>query len=145
MKVISATLFLAIIHHGVVWAQDEDCGPYPTGLNRLFGDATKKFEACVDRRNEDQRNIVEKMKKDMQGMLENSESACKTAIRKLSSRPSTLSFNFVPKYEILNGLNASGFDYTDGGYSLKLSGSDVNGRFRVVCYLDKNYRVTDIR
>lgn len=146
MKIVTATVFVALISNGlIVWAQPEDCGAYPTGLSALFGDAKEKFEACNRRRNEAQRNSVEKTQKEGQTQLDNSREACMNAVRKLSSQPSTLSFDYAPRYEIANGLNASGLDFTDGGYSVKLSGSDVNGRFRVMCYMDKSFRVTHVK
>ena len=146
MKIMTMALISALIlSGGIAWAQLEDCGEYPTGLKSLFGDAKEKFEACNRRRNEEQRNNVEKMQKEGQDKLDKSREACINAVRKLSSQPSTLSFEYAPRYEISNGLNASGFYSTDGGYSIKLSGSDVNGRFGVVCYMDKNYRVTNVR
>lgn len=139
-------IFVALSLIGsAVWSQSEDCGAAPSGLKGLFGDAKEKFEACNNRRNEKQRSNVDALQREGQTKLDNSQESCKNAVRKMSVQPSTLSFDYVPRYEILNGLKASGFSHTDGGYSINLSGSDVNGRFKVVCYMDENYRVTNVR
>lgn len=145
MKKAIAAALVTIISSGCdVLAQSEGCGAAPTGLKALFGDANEKFESCLRRQNEEQRISVEKMQKKGQDEIDSSREACKNAVRKLSSQPSTLSFDYGKRYEIINGLNASGLNLTDGGYSIKLSGSDVNGQFRVTCFMDKNFRVTNI-
>ena len=113
--------------------------------DKWMADAKAKFEACNNRRNEATKRNVEKMQKEGQAEIDKSHEVCKNAIRKLSSQPTTLSFDYPPRYEIINGLNASGMFSTDGGRSLVVSGSDINGKFRVACYMDMNFRVTHVR
>jgi hypothetical protein len=93
----------------------------------------------VDRRNSDRHQ------KQMEGIVYSTREACRLAVRRLSSQPSTLAFDYGKKYDIMYGLNGSGVDITDGGYSVDLSGSSVEGKFRVKCYMDERFKVTNVR
>lgn len=130
---------------GTVLAQEQDCGQRPTGLKSLFGNATERYEDCLRRREEAQRKSIERLEQEGQEKLDRSEASCKNAVRGMSRQPSTLSFDRVPRYQLWRGLKLSGLNITEGGYSIELIGSDANGSFVVTCYMDKNYRVTNVR
>jgi hypothetical protein len=61
--------------------------------------------------------------------------SCKQAVRKLSSAPTTLTWDH----------SIDGPSPTDGGYFVRISGNDVSGRFSATCYMDTNYSVTHVR
>ena len=127
-----------------VYAQQEDCGTYPTGLKALFGDAKDKFEACNARRNEAQRQSAEAYFNGQKDIVNRTQESCSNAVRRMSTQPSTLAFDLV-RYERCCGLNSANVDITDGGYSVKLTGSDISGRFRVMCYMDKRFTITNVK
>jgi len=49
--------------------------------------------------------------------------SCQNAIRKISSNPSTLSFDYNRNWRMI-----------DGGYSVIVTGSDIRGQFSFTCY-----------
>ena len=140
--IILATLLLSITNSAT--AETEDCGPAPSGLRALFGEAKEKFEACNRRRNEAYQRRSEDYHTRQQDTINRVRESCMSAVRRLSTTPSTLSFTPVA-YQKCCGLNSADVSITEGGYSATLSGSDANGLFRVTCYTDKRFSVTNMR
>lgn len=134
------------------WEQSENCGPAverPGKLESLFSKdkvaAFEKSEACTQRnRDRDERNIARNTKM-LEGIVYNTRESCKQAVRKLAAAPSTLSFDYGKPFSYTGGLNASGVDTTDGGYSVNISGTAVGGAFAVKCYMDERFNITSIR
>jgi hypothetical protein len=127
----------------------ENCGPQPPQAG-LFGSifnsaenrALDNYNVC--RQRNDRRAYLEN-KAEMQAIVDSTRESCKNAIRKMSSNPSTLSFDYGNAFDYLHGLNGSGVTTTDGGYSVKVSGSDVGGPFYVQCYMTKSFTITNVR
>lgn len=127
----------------------ENCGIQPEApglLGSIFNGSQKKsvdnYYLCLER---NKRRDYLKGKGELQDVVDNTRKSCQNAIRRLSSDPSTLSFVRGKDFDYLSGLNGSGIFTTDGGYSVKLSGSDVRGQFYVTCYMDKSFNITNVR
>lgn len=142
---IIALAIVSIVAGNEAKAQNSNCGDYPTGFKALFGDAKERFLACKQRERDEERAKIEAIRIETQTKIDRGRESCMNAIRRLSSRPETLSFDYVQQYTFLSGTKASGFEQTDGGYSARVTGSDISGHFNVVCYMDKNYRITGIK
>lgn len=127
----------------------ENCGPQPEEpslLGSVFN-STKKtavdnYALCLER---NKRRDYLNGKIELQNIVNHTRGSCQNAIRKLSSNPSTLSFNDGGDFDYLSGLNGSGVNTTDGGYSVKISGSDIRGSFNVTCYMNKSFSITNVR
>jgi hypothetical protein len=127
----------------------ENCGaqpPRPGAISSFFSSSEKQAEtnyyACLER-NKRRDYFVEKGK--MQTIVYKVRESCQNAIRKISQNPSTLSFDSGQDFSFSNGLNGSGINTTDGGFSVNLQGSDIRGSFNVTCYMDKFYNITNVR
>lgn len=127
----------------------ENCGPQPEApglLGSIFNGSQKKavdnYYLCLER---NKRRDYLKGKAELQVIVDRTRESCQNRIRRLSSNPSTLSFDYGKDFDYLSGLNGSGVDTTDGGYSVKVSGSDVSGKFYVTCYMDKSFNITNVR
>ncbi len=127
----------------------ENCGPQPEApglLGSIFNGSQKKavdnYYLCLER---NKRRDYLKGKGESQAIVDRTRESCQNSIRRLSSNPSTLSFNYGKEFDYLSGLNGSGVDTTDGGYSVKVSGSDIRGQFYVTCYMDKSFNITNVR
>lgn len=127
----------------------ENCAPQPESpsvLGSIFNSSQKKavdnYYACLER---NKRRDYLKGKSEMQAIVDRTRDSCQNAIRRLSSAPWTLSFEYGKDFEFIYGLNGSGVDTTDSGYSIKVSGSDVRGPFHVMCYMDKSFGITNLK
>ena len=128
----------------------ENCGAQPAKpsvLGSIVNAAAHKraeesYSACLER---NQRRDYLKGKSEGQAIVDRARDSCQNSVRRLSAAPSTLSFENGKDFEFIYGFNGSGIDRTEGGYSVKLSGSDVQGPFHVTCYLDKSFRVTNVK
>lgn len=118
----------------------------PSMLGSIIGNSQKKaldnYYACLER-NKRRDYLGEKSK--MQSIVDQAKDSCHNEIRKQSSAPATLSFDNQKNFEFITGLNGSGIDTTDGGYSIKVSGSDIRGSFHVMCYMNKSFRITNVK
>lgn len=131
---------------------EENCGEPmspPNWVDSTFNKdraaAAYRFQACFQRNEALKRRNFDRLQKQMEGIVYSTREACKQAVRRLSSQPSTLSFDNGKNFEFIYGLNGSGVDSTDGGYSVDLSGSSAGGRFRAKCYMDERFNVTNVR
>lgn len=127
----------------------ENCGVQPTEpgfIGSLYNSSEKtaltNFYAC---RSRNERRLTLRSNGEMQNIVDRTTTSCQNAVRKLSSNPSTLSFDLAKFFSWKDGLNGSGVDITDGGYSVRISGSDISGRFSLTCYMEKTYNVTNVR
>lgn len=127
----------------------ENCGPQPpepdligSMYNSPRKEALNNFYACRSR-NEQRQTL--KSNADMEDIVDRTTTSCQNAVRRMSSNPPTLSFDSVKPFSWMQGLNGSGVDTTDGGYSIRISGSDIRGKFSVTCYMNKSYNVTDVK
>lgn len=130
----------------------EDCGPshdapalYDRFINKPKVAAYEKSEQCLERnRGREERNI-QRQTAELEGIVSRSHESCRQAIRRLAPQPATLSFDYAKPFSYMSGLNGSGVDTTDGGYSVEVSGSDIQGRFSVKCYMNKQFNVNSVR
>ena len=127
----------------------ENCGhqpPEPGLLGSMYNspqkNAINNFYAC---RSRNERRQTLKSTSDMQDIVSRATASCQNSVRRMSSNPPTLSFDSVKSFSWMGGLNGSGVDTTDGGYSIGVSGSDIRGRFSVTCYMNKSYNVTNVK
>jgi hypothetical protein len=127
----------------------ENCGvqpPEPGLIESMYNSPAKAaladYYSCF-KRNEKREFL--RGKGELQTIVDRTTSNCQSAIRRLSPNASTLAFDYGKDFDYLAGLKGSGVDITDGGYSIKVSGSDVSGRFRVTCYTDKSFNITNVR
>lgn len=131
---------------------EENCGAVPNTpqwYHRLLSnknvEAYESHERCLDRNREIQKRNVERQMEDLKNIVFQSHESCRQAIRKIAPRPETLSFDYAKPFSYSSGLNGSAVDMTDGGYSVLVAGTDIQGRFKVKCYMDKHFRVTTTR
>ena len=130
----------------------EDCGSppdYPAWYDRAVNKskvvAHEKYQQCLGRNRDRERRNIERQTAELQAIVFRSPESCRQAIRRIAPQPSTLSFDYAKPFSYLSGLNGSGVDRTDGGYSVEVSGSDFQGQFSVKCYMDKRFNVTGVR
>ena len=131
---------------------EENCGApvespawYERVVNKQKVNAYAKFEQCLDRNRERQKRNIERQTAELEGIVSRTHENCKQAIRRAAPQPATLSFEYAKPFSYTSGLNGSGVETTDGGYSVQVTGSDIQGRFVVKCYLDKQFNVTALR
>ena len=150
--VVVAPSPLDIAAQGEKMEDEENCGPHieelvtvESRLNPSRPVATKNYQECslrnFDRRNRNGKRETALMEK----LVFRTRDVCTQVIRRTSQAPSTLSIDYGKPYSWMSGLNGSGVDITEGGYSVNVTGSSAIGRFSVTCYMDKNYVVTHVR
>ena len=130
----------------------EDCGSppdYPAWYDRAVNKskvvAHEKYQQCLGRNRDRERRNIERQTAELEAIVFRSHESCRQAIRRVAPQPATLSFDYAKPFSYLSGLNGSGVDRTDGGYSVEVSGSDFQGQFSVKCYMDKRFNVTGVR
>ena len=111
------------------WEPPEACGPWvaePGWFDSIFSKekvaAAAKYQACEQRERDREKRNLERHTAEMEGIVNSTRESCKRAIRKLSSSPSTLSFDSSAPFSFMHGLNGAGVNITDGGYSVKVAG-----------------------
>jgi hypothetical protein len=129
--------------------QKENCGsqpPAPGLIGSLYNSPEKRavdeYYSCGERNS---RRDYLKSTQEMQAIVTQASTSCQNAIRKLSANPSTLSFDSINSFDWIHGLNGSNVNFTDGGYSSRISGSSIGGRFVRTCYMDNGYKVGNVR
>lgn len=116
----------------------QNCGsppPEPNAFDKLINNAKMKASENYDmcqRANARRKQLMAGQEYAQQEVA--IENSCQNAVRKMSSNPSTLAFDYKRNWKI-----------TDGGYSVIVTGSDIRGQFSVTCYMDKYYNITNVR
>ena len=134
------------------WEPPEDCGRpvvQTTWFDSIFNKEKvaeeAKMKACLQRARDREERNMQRHLAEMNNIVNGTRDSCMRAIKKLSSAPSTLAFDYAKPFSFMQGLNGAGVNITEGGYSVKVSGSSVNGLFSVTCYTDNNFAVTNVK
>lgn len=143
-----AFAFILLNSSPVAIAAEEDCLalPMPNGFERFFNTQKKKNQDACFARNEARtnQNIINVTSKN-QKLVDDVRESCINAIRRISTAPSTISFDYVQNYDLLTGIKALGVGSTDSGYYAIVSGLELNGVFNITCFMGKDFNITDIR
>ncbi|OYZ83443.1 MAG: hypothetical protein B7Y03_09150 [Polaromonas sp. 24-62-144] len=130
----------------------EDCAStqdvpvwYDRFINKRKVVAYEKVQQCLQQNREREKRNIERQTAELEGIVSRSHESCRQAVRRLVPQPATLSFDYTKPFSYLAGLNGSGVNTTDGGYSVEVSGSDIQGRFSIKCYMSKQFNVTTLR
>ena len=131
---------------------EENCGEpveRPLWYERIASshelDAHAKYQQCLETNRERHKRNIERQTAELEGIVSRTHESCRQAIRRVAPQPATLSFDYAKPFSYASGLNGSGVDTTDGGYSAQVTGSDIQGRFTVKCFTDKRFIVTALR